>query len=64
MKQNKTEKLTPAMKVWLLKTLKMGTVSTETLKEFISLCEILQIELTPEERTARIEYLKAKLLTD
>ena len=34
MKQNKTEKLTKEMKVWLLKTLQLGTISTETVKEF------------------------------
>jgi hypothetical protein len=62
--RNKTEKLTPAMKIWLLSTLKAGEVSTSSLNEFIDLCQGVQIKFTPEERIQKIEYLKRKLLTD
>lgn len=64
MKQNKTEKLTKEMKVWLLKTLQLGTISTETVKEFFNMCEVVQVELTPGERDQRIAYLKSKLLNE
>ena len=64
MKQNKTEKLTKEMKVWLLKTLQLGTISTETVKEFFNMCEVVQVELTPEEREKKIAYLKSKLLNE
>lgn len=64
MKQNKTEKLTKEMKVWLLKTLQLGTISTETVKEFFNMCTVVQIEMTPEEREKKIAYLKSKLLNE
>ena len=42
-KQSKTQTLTKPMKVWLLKTLKSGTITTETANEFFQMCEKLEL---------------------
>ena len=42
-KQSKTQTLTKPMKVWMLKTLKMGTISMETANEFFQMCEKLEL---------------------
>ena len=42
-KQSKAENLTKPMKVWMLKTLKTGTITTETANEFFQMCEKLEL---------------------
>ena len=42
-KQTKTQTLTKPMKVWMLKTLKTGTISMETANEFFQMCEKLEL---------------------
>ena len=42
-KQSKTQTLTKPMKVWMLKTLKTGTISMETANEFFQMCEKLEL---------------------
>lgn len=42
-KQSKTQTLTKPMKVWMLKTLKMGTITMETANEFFQMCEKLEL---------------------
>ena len=43
-KQSKTQTLTKPMKVWMLKTLKTGTISMETANEFFQMCEKLELQ--------------------
>ncbi len=43
-KQSKTQTLTKPMKVWMLKTLKTGTITMETANEFFQMCEKLELQ--------------------